>query len=182
MALFDGIKNYIETIEESTFNKILVGIIVTISLLFIFGVVRYYWKISTLRKEIRQINTARETIKEILSRKEAVIQQKNEVDEILEADPDFRIRTKIDELLRNFNLKATVQSPEVRDVENGAYEESSINMQFTGIKMKQLVQLLEEAEKTARIYTKSLEINKSKKVPKAIDVNITFATLVKKET
>ncbi len=182
MAWFDFIKQYIQNLEKSTFNKILMGIIISVALLFTFSVVRYYWKINGLRKDIRQINRARDTVKEILDQKEAVIQQKKEVDEILETDPDFRIRRFIDDLLAKFNLKATVQSPEVRDIEQGAYEENTINIQFTGIKMKQLVQLLEEAEKEPRIYTKNIEVNKSKKTPKAIDVNITFATLVKKET
>ncbi len=181
MAWFDSLKQYIQNLEESTFNKILMGIIISIALLFIFGVVRYYWKTSSLSKEIRLINSKRRTVKEILDRKEAVIQQQKEVDEILDADPDFRIRTFIDNLLAKFTIKATVKSPETRDIEQGTYEENTINMQFIGIKMKQLVQLLEEAEKEQRIYTKNIEVNKSKKTPKAIDVNITFATLVKKE-
>ncbi len=60
------------------------------------------------------------------------------------------------------------------------YEERSLEIKFTDITMKELAQLLQDIEQKKRIYSKSLEINVSKKQPHTIDVNLTIATLHKK--
>jgi len=180
MELFEKIKHYFDALDESTFYKIIIGVVIGIIVLFTFGIVRYYWKISSLTNQIRQINIERYEVKDILDQKEAVMQQKKEVDSILEEDPDFRIAGFFKKLLAKLTMSATISKPE--EVEKGdKYTENSINLQFTNIKMKQLAQLLYEAEQKPRVYTKSLEITRSKKTPKTINVTITFATLVKKK-
>ncbi len=62
------------------------------------------------------------------------------------------------------------------------YSETVANYQLAGISMKQLTQFLDEIDENQRVFTKELEITKSKKVPRAIDVGIVVATLMPKET
>jgi ribosomal protein S17E len=52
-----------------------------------------------------------------------------------------------------------------------------LNAKFDTMNMRQLCELLDAVEQNKRIYTKELEIIKSKKVPNTIDVNLTIATL-----
>ena len=111
MELFEKIKHYFDALDESTFYKIIIGVVIGIIVLFTFGIVRYYWKISSLTNQIRQINIERYEVKDILDQKEAVMQQKKEVDSILEEDPDFRIAGFFKKLLAKLTMSATISKP-----------------------------------------------------------------------
>ena len=54
--------------------------------------------------------------------------------------------------------------------------------QISGITMKQLTEFLNEIDENKRVFTKELDITKSKKIPRAIDVEIKIATMMPKET
>lgn len=180
MKLFDPIKNFISTRDKKEFYYYLGGFLVGL-LLVIIGITYYqskrveYWK-----KRINITNEYREEIRKIITKDQHVHNQRNEVDKMLDETPDFKIDGYFTDLITKFRLlegHATQRSVTYADRGDSKYREVLLNAKFDTMNMRQLCELLDAIEQNKRIYTKELEIIKSKKIPNTIDVNLTIATL-----
>lgn len=179
MAFIEKIENYIDSLEAKLFYRYLI-IVTGFTFLFALAcVVNFYWTIGSLKKQLNDINDIRtERVKVLLGKIEEVKKQRNEVNAILAEDESFKIAGYFNEVLAKQGLTNNTKEeiPSQTDIDE-KHRESSLNVKFTGLKMKQLCELLYVIEQKKRIYTKSLEITKSTKNPNTIDVVLTIATL-----
>lgn len=180
MVFFDNIKNFIDNLDQRDFFKYIGIFIAGVCLLIGILIVSYYIKINSLTKEIRSINYMRDEVKEILDKAERVKTQRKEVDSILDEDEDFILEQYFEKVRNKLRLSYKIESRTTAPRDE-KYQEVALNVKFSDMNMKQLTELLQELEKSKRIYTKDLEIKKSKKRPGTIDVTLTIATLKKAE-
>ena len=103
------------------------------------------------------------------------------VEETLAKDTDFKIGGYFKNLLTKLNLrdKEIAEETSTSDLEEN-YRKSELNAKFEDMTMKELTELLQEIEHNSRIAMERLEITKSKKQPKTIEVNLTISTLLPK--
>jgi len=152
------------------------GILLILSGLLVFY---YYRSTNALIKKIKRINTQREQAQEILGRTKSVVQQRQEVDTLLEEDTDFKIGGYFKEVLSKLGLTQKEKMETTQTVEReDNYIEQSLNAKFVDMNMKDLTVLLEEIESNPRIYSRELEIKRSEKTPGTIDVTLVIATLL----
>lgn len=168
-----------ESITEKQFYRY-IAIFLGAVFLLISGVLFYYYRsISSLEEQIYEIDSMRQEVKKVLDKAYHVQQQRAEVDKIIAENQDFKIRDYFNKLLGQYgltdNLKGEVRLEIVEREDN--YREVSLHPEFIGLTMKELVELLKEIEENKIIYTKSLDITKSKKIAHTIDVTLTIATL-----
>lgn len=178
MVLLDRIRERLEKLDEKEFFKygaIFIGIICALAGAII---VRYYFKTSSLNKQMKRVNGLREDVKQILDRYERVKKQREEVDALLDKDEDFILEEYIERLRAKLHLTYTIESRTTAPRDE-IYQEIAINAKFTNMNMRELTELLQEIEKTKLVYTKDLDILKSKSRPGTLDVSITIATLKK---
>lgn len=179
MIIIENLKTYLKGIQEKTFYQYLGGILGVVALLCGLIFFFYFRSVSHLKKEISELNDSRERAKEILDKAERVQKQRAAVDAILAQEPDFKIAGYMAELLAKKGLKPT-QETSADGYQEGNYLEKLLTIQLQEITMKDLTELLDEIEQKERLYLKDLDINKSKKSPKTIDVTTTIATLLPK--
>lgn len=178
--MFQRLRTFIQELDERGFYKYAVGFLIIITLGL--GGIMYtsHYKIKNLQKRIKRVNTSRQNLQDILSTFEEVKQQKAEVAEILDKSKTFKIVGYIDQLIASLNLTrykagAITQSEESLDY-LPEYSEIKAVIPFAQMNMVQLAELLHEIEKKERIYTKELDITKSR-TGNTIDVTLTIATL-----
>lgn len=178
MVLLDRIRERLEKLDEKEFFKY-GAIFLGIMFLLATGIiVRYYFKVSSLQKQMKRVNGLREDVKQILERYERVQKQRNEVNALLEKDEDFILEEYIARLAAKQRLSFVIESRTTAPRDD-VYQEIAINAKFTNMNMRELTELLAEIEKNKRVYTKDLDIVKSKTRPGTLDVGITLATLKK---
>jgi len=183
MELFNKIKNFIAHLEQKEFYKYS-GILLGVLLALVMAILYYnYSRVNFWKKQINKINDEREEIRTILEKDQQVLSQRAEVNTMLTEIPDFKIDGYFTTLVGKLGfIGAQKPTTEVRssDREDPEYQEVLLTARFDTMNMKQLSELLDEIEQNGRIYTKDLEIIKSKKTPDAIMVNLTIATLQRK--
>jgi septal ring factor EnvC (AmiA/AmiB activator) len=183
VKIFDALSNYLENLDQKNFNKYLLiylGVLLTLSLASVYY---YYNTIKYWKKQTNEINATRDEIKVIVDRDELVQKQREEVNALLSEMPDFKIGEYFNDLISKLGLtQNVVTNPSITYADRGdkEYREVLLTTQFDMMNMKQLTELLNEIEQNKRIYTKELEIIKSKKTPNTIEVNLTIATLQRK--
>lgn len=183
MKIFDIINNYIANLDQKNFNKYLLIYLSGLCILCLGSVYYYYTSIKYWKKQLNEINVTRDEVKVVLDRDELVQKQREEVNALLSDMPDFKIGEYFSDLISKFGLTQNiVTSPSITYADRGdkEYREVLLTTQFDMMNMKQLTELLNEIEQNKRIYTKELEIIKSKKTPNTIEVNLTIATLQRK--
>jgi hypothetical protein len=178
MEILEKIRTFIQELDEKEFRTYLIATLSAIFIVLIFFVAFYLKRISTLKKQITYVNEKREEVKTILDKTEVVDQEQQKIDTLLGEKTDFKIQGYFDDTLKKLNL--TYQSiAGSKGDKDATYREVVLKASFDDLTMKKLCDLLEELEKNRLVYTKELEITKSKKT-KAIDVALTIATLQKK--
>ncbi|MFC1845704.1 hypothetical protein ACFLX2_01100 [Candidatus Dependentiae bacterium] len=178
MEMVNRLRLALEGLDRKDFYKYLMIVLGVIVLLMGIVVFRHYRKVNDLTADIDRVNAVREDdVSVILRRMETVKNQRDQVNDILARERDFKIAGYFNELLSEQNLvdKKTEESTSVADL--GDYREFILNARFDKMKMQQLCELLDEIEKKERVYAKSLEIIRSTKSPRTIEVNLTIATL-----
>lgn len=179
MKIFTPIKNFIATRDKKEFYYYLIGLL-ALMLILLIGVMYYqsstvnYW-----RKRINSINDYREEVRKVISKDQHVLSQRAEVNKMLQENPDFKIDGYFTELIAKLRLEGNKTQTSVSYADRGdpEYREVLLNAKFDTMNMRQLCELLDTIEQNKRIYTKELEIVKSKKMPNTIEVNVTIATL-----
>jgi len=180
MEALEKIRAFFEGMEEKDFYKYIALFISTVFLIVGFIVFRYYQNINYLKKRIDVVNELREEAHQVLEKSLRVEQQRKEVNHILEEDADFKIIGYFEGLVEKFKLPKPTEKRVTETNLDDEYRESTLEIKFTDMNMKALAELLQEIEQNKRIYSKTLEISKSKKQPNTIEVNLSIATLHKK--
>ena len=113
----------------------------------------------------------------LLDRLAKVKKQSEEINTILEQEPNFRIKNFYDDTIKKLNLdnKQTREADIAEEeVLKGRYTEVRLTSQLRGVDTRQLCDLLQALEQKTRIYTKELTITKRDVL---LDVTIVIATL-----
>lgn len=179
MQFIQKLYAYFDALERAKVYRYI--IISVVGVLLLAGVSLYYVHrtVQSLQSELEEINDLRvNRVQPILRRIEHVKQQRKEVNAILAEDEAFKIGGYLDEkldLLGIANNKKEETATQV--VLDDNYRESILSVKFAEITMKQLTELLNIIEQNKRIYTKALDITRSTKAPRTIDVSLTIATL-----
>lgn len=179
MKLFTSFRDFITQRDKKEFYYYLGATLCTL-LAIMIGIIYYqssrvsYWK-----RRINNINDYREEVRRVISKDQQVLGQRADVNKLLQENPDFKIDAYFTELVTQFRLEGHKTQTSITYADRGdlEYREVLLNAKFDTMNMKQLCELLNAIEQNTRVYTKELEIIKSKKVPNTIDVNIIIATL-----
>jgi hypothetical protein len=179
MKLFDQLRDTIINLDEQTFYKysgIALGALVVITSLILFS---YQRSVSTLIDTITTLNEERERTRVILTRAERVKRQRAEVDAIIKEDESFKIGGFFNDVLNSLNLTdKKMHGEETSQVEKeDKYTESILRAKLTDMTMKDICELLNTLDQNKRIYIKELDIVTLKKIPPALEVTITIASL-----
>jgi len=184
MPLLENIKIFFDKVETKKFYYLIGGYGAVCSLFL--GIIIYYYYSNSflLQKKIRYLNNEREEkVQTILETAQSIEQQRAAVEAILSQNPDFKIAGYFKDLLYKLNIHhKEIQEAETTSTtdRDDNYRESELNAKFEDMSMKELTEMLQALEQNARISTKRLEITKSKKRPKTIDVQIAITTLLPK--
>ena len=117
----------------------------------------------------------------ILDASARVKQQQITIEDILSKETDFKIAGYFEDLLNKLGIRDKQISFEAGTTDlEGNYRKSELSAKFEDMTMKELTELLQDLEQKQRIATERLEITKSKKKPKTIEVNLTISTLLPK--
>lgn len=181
MTFLEPVKTFINKTDSKTFSYYIIGYIAGCTLLCAIIIFYYYSSTADLQKKIKNLNGSRAEIETILGKAALVQQQRQLVEETLAKEPDFKIIGTFKNLLINLNLKdkEVAEESSIGGLEEN-YRKSELNAKFENMTMKELTTLLEEIEINPRLTTERLEITKSKKQPKTIDVILAISTLLPK--
>ncbi len=182
MGILERIRNYIVGLDEKQLYRYIVvffGI-----LLFLAGALVFYRyrKVSSLQEQIRGVNKIRREVQGILSKADYVQKQLQEIDTLLAEDKNFKISEYFENTIKKLKLtdKFKSMAPPRREPQD-EYIKSILEVNFDGMDMKQLAELLKEFEENRRIFVEKLEILRSKKARSKLEVNMTIGTLLKSE-
>jgi hypothetical protein len=181
MMFLEPVKLFFNKTDSKTFFYYMIGYLAGCALLFTLIVFYYYSSMGALQRKIKNINNSREEVLAILDKSALVQQQRLMVEETLAKDTDFKIAGYFKNLLIKLNIKdkEVAEETSTTDLEEN-YRKSELNAKFEDMTMKELTELLQEIEQNSRIATNRIDITKSKKKPKTIEVNLTISTLLPK--
>lgn len=178
MELIKKLNDLLQSIDSRDFIKYLGIIIGIITACTLFLGWRYYSSTRYYFEQIQEINNQREdTIKELFESHQRIIAEQKEVNSLLEKDPNFKIRGFFDEVLNSLGIAHKRVSESTSNMERENYRESVLSANFSGMNMQELCELLQALEQAKRIFTKEIDIQRSKKVPDTIDATLVIATL-----
>ncbi len=178
MKILKSLSEFLDSLDLKDFYKY-IGIALGITLLLVsFIVYRFYSNVGYYKKQIQQINEQRQEIQELLGKAALTKGKKQEVNAMLEADPNFKISAYFNEVLTQLQLKQDSEA-EMTTQERGEqdYEEKILTANFSNMNMKKLSELLNDIEQNKRVYTKELKMQKSNKRPPSLKVELSIATL-----
>lgn len=181
MTFFDNLQTRIWALDKKSWYQYL-AIIGTVLFLIIGLILFFYFSaLSNWETRISEINDERARAKQVLDKAKKVQKERDEVTALLAENPNFKIKEDIQHILQTVGINFTSQS-EVTTTRTDNYQEVAATYQFSGITMKQLTEFLHAIDENKRLFTKELEITKSKRIPKTIDVDIKIAAMMPKET
>ncbi len=177
MKWLDNVQNYLNNLDAKSFRNYAIAFFAAFLLIFAYLIYNFYSNIHSLKNKINVLNRKRRDVKELLQQYELVQKQKKQVEEILNKEKDFKIKQFFDATLTKLGI---IQNKKSADDSLGesleGYTERKLDATIENINTKQLAELLEELERTDRIYLKEVDIEKDKTSP-AITVHIVIATL-----
>lgn len=183
MEYFDKLKAKLETIDEKQLYTYILGVLGSL-LLLIFLVMFYYFRSArSINRQLRDLNIIRASqVRQILTKAERIKKQKEKLDVLLAEEPDFKLTGYLESVLSKLDLserKDIIQAPRTLELDD-KYVENVVEFTLNDINMKQLVEFLVTVEENRRVYTKQLEITKSKTTPNSLEAHLTIATLFPK--
>lgn len=182
MKFLEPVRSFINKLDLKTFYIYLIGYSVGCIILSVLIIFYYYRSVGLLQKKIKNIESYKEEVQEILEKNALIKQQQVIVEEMLTKDPNFKIAETFGKFLAELNL--TEKEDERREINITDLEENyrkiELSAKFEDMTMRDLTLLLEKIEQNPRIATNRLEITKSKKKPKTIEVSLTISTLLPK--
>jgi len=164
--------------EFQRIAAVILGVVVLLCGLIIFWQHR---SVGSLVRKIDVVNEERDTIRTVLERAQLVRQEQERVNKILSENPNFKIGGYFNEVLARLRLTGKKVTESKAYADRGEnYQERSLTASFNDMNMRELVELVDELGKNERIYTKELQINKSKRSPGTVEVTITIGTVMAK--
>lgn len=183
MDFFNKLKNKLEILDDKQLYTYILGMLGVLVLLILLVMFYYFRTARSIKRQLRDLNEIRATqVKNILIQAERVQKQKEKLDALLADDPEFKLTEYLETVLANLDLserKDISQAPQPIELDD-KYTEHVLEFTLNDINMKQLVEFLVNVEENRRIYTKKLEITKSKTTPNSLEVHIAIATLFPK--
>jgi cell division protein FtsX len=177
MILFDTIKNHLAGTPRQDFHKY-AGFSAGALTLLLVGIFYYYYSATeNLLGKIRSINVKRQDTQLILKKLKKVKKQSQEVNELLEKEPNFKIKNFFDTAIQQHKLQNKLKKSADISSEtlHKKYTERKLTAQLKQISTQQLCEFLQTIEQNPRVYTKELIITKTRGA--ALDVMLTIATL-----
>lgn len=181
MTFFDNLQTRIGALDKKSWYQYLA---ITGTIIFlIMGLILFFYfrSVSSWESKIEEINEERIKAKKLLDKARRVQKEREEVTALLAEDPNFKIKEDIQKIMLTVGIQSKAQS-DVNITRTENYQEVAVTYQFSGITMKQLTEFLKAIDENKRLFTKELEISKSKRIPQAIDVDIKIAAMMRKET
>ena len=179
MSILNTIQEFLDTLDTKDFYKYIGLFFGTVVLIVLFFVYRFYADIWSDRRQIALANNARIEVQSLLEKAALVKQQRNDVNAMLEQNPDFKIAGEFQTILSKLSLSNKIDSLDTITQERGdqQYNENILTAKFADMSMKELSELLNTLEQNKRIYTKSLDIQRARKSNRSVDVQLVIATL-----
>lgn len=183
MTFLEQLQAKINNLDEYTWYKyvaVAAGLFLILICLILFF---YFNALKTGELRLAGINESRTEAKRLVEKAQRVYKARDEVTAILKEDPNFKIKEYLQDVMANLGIFQNVVSENVIVTgQDENYSETVATYQLVGITMKQLTEFLNEIDENQRVFTKELDITKSKRMPRTIDVGIVIATLMPKET
>lgn len=179
MNILEKIKEFFDSLDTKDFYTYIGAFLGAIALVLLFLIYRFYTNVWDYQRQLRLTNNQRSDVQSLLEKAARVKKQQKDVNTMLEADPNFKIAGYFQGILEQLALTNKRESETVTTQERGEqeYNESILTAKFIDMTMKEISELLNVLERNARIYTKNLEIQKSRKSNRTIEVQLTIATL-----
>ena len=179
MEFINKIQNFIEKLDKKEFSIYIGSILGVVLILISFILFNHYRTLNNLQRKISNINEEREATQKVIEKSQYVKKQQETVNAILAQDENFKISGYFQGVLSGLGLenKKGMEQVTSNPRADGNYTETILTAQFSGMNMKQLCELLRKIEEKKRIYSKNLEVTRSKKTPQSLDVSLTIATL-----
>lgn len=183
MTFFENLQARLTGLDKKTWYRYL-AIIGGIFFFIVAVILFFYYRItSNIEEQISEINQKRQEVKQLLQKAQQVKKARAEVTALLEEDPNFKIKAFMQDVFERVGItKDNVSVGNVTQTPTqDSYIEQGASYQIVGISMKQLTELLQAIDESKRVFTKELDIAKSKKIPRTIDVDIKIATMMPRE-
>lgn len=179
MNILEKIKELLDSLDTKDFYKYIGALLAAVTLILLFLIYRFYSNVWDIQKQLRLTNEQRGEVQTLLEKAARVKKQQKDVNTMLEADPNFKIAGYFQGILAQLGLTNKEESNTVTTQERGEqeYNESILTAKFIDMTMREVSELLNVLEQNKRIYTKNLEIQKSRKSNRTIEVQLTIATL-----
>lgn len=177
MEFIERLTRFLRRLDERELQRLIGIVLGSITLLLALLMYFYFSTTWNLQRRLQDINQKRKETQSILAKYDIVMQQQKKVDELLKADPTFRIKHFFTVTLQELDLTGRLKKePEVssQDLVTG-YRALKLDAQLTNLSMKQLVGLLDKIERNERVYIKEVTITPAKQ-SQALEIILTIAT------
>jgi len=173
-----SIVNFVQELDSREFYRYLA--IAGGVFLLIIGVIFFFQRrqIKELDRRLANVNKQRSVVRKILQGHALVEKQRQEVNTILDREPNFRIKEFFQLAVKDLGLTRMMSKDPVvldNDLGNG-YTETQLESNFKKLDMKQVEELMDKIEQNNRLFTKELALTKSRFAPK-VDATLIIATL-----
>jgi hypothetical protein len=142
--------------------------------------IRHVMVSDQIRQKMVQLNKARGTVQQILTKFQVVQEQKTKVDEALKQNKGFNIQKFVADLLGQQSLTSQVTSRFAHQKLPNGYIEESLVLTCTQLTTQQLCELILAIEQQSLMYINFVDITRMMHAKK-INVSISIATLQAEE-
>lgn len=181
MTVLEKVQDFINSLDLNSWYQYIALYIGT--LLLLMGTIFFFYYRSANRwiNTLSDINAQREKARMILQKAAQVYSYRAEVNRMIQQDPDFKIAGYLQEIMGTVGIAFTdIKTTQVDREDN--YQETLATITFASTTMKKLIEFLDVIYKNKRLHTKDLDIIRSKKVPRTIDVTVVIATMQPRQT
>lgn len=183
MTALEKIQQFIETLDDKSWYRYVAAYAAALICIIAVIIFFYYRATSYWIDTINDTNNYRERARSILQKAARVYSQRAEVNKIIQQDPDFKIAGYLQEVMASQGISSLLTNINTTQVDReDIYRETTSTVQFTGMSMRKLTEFLNVIEQNKRLYTKEIDISKSKKTPQAIDVTVVITTMQPRQT
>lgn len=176
MISLEFIQDYIASLHQKEFNRVMIGYFTLSFIGVIFLLFRHHNLLNEAEQKFKTLNKARAQVQVILTEYDRIKTKKTEVDDQLTKDTTFYLVKFYQDLIASVNITSQNNPNLMSGVGPAGYTEESLQINFTQITMQKLCEFLEALQATPRVTVKNLEISKGS-AEKKINVSMSLATL-----
>lgn len=178
MKFIEPVAQFIDSLEDRAFY-IYTGI--AFGVVFVLALAILIWRsfaLAAVNERLDNINEERQKVAKILTINAQLKHEEKHLNEILDKDPNFVLRSYfIDLLSKDFGIKPDKDVAIIPGTPTSHYDERVVRAELSHLDMEKLTKILQALDNNERITVKDLDI---KGQGSTINVIITIATLVKK--